>query len=217
MQDYGRGITENRFDVSCKLSRFDGAGKLVKVRDTTHRLEFTKGVFRGLADQTDSDWSGTLVVHGGRGVVGLELHADTGAFDQIFVFSPGSRKNFDFEVSSGEGPVTIAYRPKEQACHSFVRDRKGFRLENSACGKGQVVWDESGAVPLRGSYDALGFPVGSGNDSMSAFHVDDEFQFVPLPGAKKPFLFPKRVVAVFDFSPGKVTVDCGYALHAGRK
>ncbi len=213
MQDYARGITENRFDVSCKLNRFDPAGKLTKTKDTKHVLEFSRGIFK-----TAGDWSATWNVRGDRKTLGLEIHTDDGALLPVFVFSPAKRSRMIFHPAtpSASGAVTVSFQPAEP-CQSFKPATKGFTLNEISCGTGQILLDEKAAVPLRASLDGAGFPLVSGKESMDHFHVESEFEKVVVPGAKRPFIFPKRVIANFGFSGGKVTATCEYQPHTNKK
>ncbi len=218
MQDYARGVTETRFDVSCKIQSFNTWGALVKVRNATHRLEFTKGRFRSSAEGTEAAaWTGSFETHGSRGPIGLETYADTAVFFPIFAFAPGARQKFDFETASAPANgVAVSFRSLD-ACRTFEPRGKGFGLTKGDCENGQFVLDESGPVPLRGSFSGLGFPVSAGKEVLNGYRAETEFAEVPLAGAKRPFLFPKRVKATFAFGTGDVTVDCGYALHTGKK
>ena len=60
MRDYARGVMQFRFDVKAGISDFDAAGKLLKAKNTTHIMEFTKGRYRGEDPSADSGGSGTL-------------------------------------------------------------------------------------------------------------------------------------------------------------
>ena len=219
MQDYARGVTENRFDVSCRLTGLDAAGKVRKVRNTTHTLEFTKGSYKSASEGSEPEWTGTFTTRGGRRTIGLETMTDFGAFSPVAIFSPGSRKKFDFRSadSEGVGAIEVSFAVKD-SCQAFQASGGGsFKMVNGSCASGRVVLDPAAAVPLRITLEGGGFPVSLGKSSMSRYHVESEFQMVSLAGAKRPFLFPSKSVATFVFDGEPETVECGYTFHAGRK
>jgi hypothetical protein len=94
--------------------------------------------------------------------------------------------------------------------------KKGFGFADVSCGKGQIFIDDTAAIPLRSSFEGAGFPVSSGAESMDSCHADSEFTAVSLPGGTRPFLFPKKVVADFGFSAGKVILSCDYNPHPAK-
>ena len=149
MQDYARGITETRFDVSCKFSRFDAGGTLAKVETKTHSLAFTKGIYKNSSEDTPADWNATWYVHGGRKTLNLALITDSGALFPVFVFSPAKRKLMQFDAVPGAGDrdFSATYRPAAP-CQAFKPLNKGFGMADIACGSGKIVLDEESGDSL---------------------------------------------------------------------
>lgn len=220
MRDYARGVTENPFDAACRVSFFDPAGKLRKIKNTTYRLEFTKGRYRGVDSASESDWTGTIqLTHVDRRTLGLQLDSNIFAFLRpIFVFAPGGRNDWIFEPANPRGgnAITVSYRSREDC--TFERGKRGFDLAHDKnCGSGEVTIDGNSAIPLRTSFEALGLPLCSGKETLKSCHVDAEFQNVPMTGSARPFVFPKRAAATWMFGDGKILIECSYTLHTGTK
>jgi hypothetical protein len=225
IQDYARDVTENRFDVKSTITSYDPAGKRQKFESTTHVLEFTKGRYAGVGEE--SAWNGSFQITRAKNAdIGAELYSDMGAFVPIFVLNPGERSRWDFQSSDLPGSrfAMVSYRSHEQ-CATFVPGPEaalppgpnGFGFAKWRCGSGQVILDENAAIPLRTNFDALGFPVSSGKKVMTGYHVEDEYQKVSMPGGKQQFLFPARATATFTFVSGRIVVECEYTLATGPK
>jgi hypothetical protein len=213
MKDYLRGVTENRFDVVCKISNFDANGKLRKVRNTTHRLEFTQGRYRGTGQSADTDWAASIVVSkANRRTIGLEMFTD---MDGLLV--PGflvANKSFEIEPTAMEnGGARVGYRSKD-ACASFVSAGDGFKHGGTDCGAGEVVLDAAG--PVRAIYEALGLPLAQGKRQLTKYRVEAEFQKGAVVGSKDVQILPKIAVATITFSDQKTVVESRYTLHSGK-
>jgi len=215
MRDYARGMTENQFDVRVTISEFTSNGKLRRTRNTTHRMEFVKGRYRGIVPSAESDWEGTLTVsHAGRGTLGLEMFTDRGVWDPIFVFSPGARAKREWTYESRDSR-TVAYQ-SGRPCATFEAGGSGFRFTRGLCGRGQVTLDE-GDVPFSASFQAIGLPLNVGKTALQEYRDESLYQTVTLPGSKMPFLVPRSAVATLTFNNRKVVVECHYALRPGTK
>jgi hypothetical protein len=221
MRDYARGVTEYPFDAKCGISYFDLNGKLEKARNTTHRMEFTKGRYRGLDPTSESDWTTTiLMTHLNRHTGGFLADTEILAFSQpIAAFAPGGRNYWILETAkpTGGSAATVAYHPSEK-CSTFEPGKKGFDLaHDKECGSGQVTFEGSSAVPMRTSFEALGLPLSSGKETLKSCHVDAEFQNVSMAGAARPFVFPKHATATWVFGDGKVLIECAYTPSTVKK
>ena len=215
MRDYARGMTENQFDVRVTISDFTPTGKLRRTRNTTHRMEFVKGRYRGIVPSAESDWEGTLTVsHAGRGTLGLEMFADRGVWDPVFVFSPGARANREWTYESRDAR-TVAYR-SARPCATFEPGGSGFRFVRGFCGRGQVTLGD-GEAPLSTSFQAVGLPLSLGKTTFQEYHAESLYQTITLPGSNQPFLVPRSAVATLTFNNRKIIVECRYALRPGRK
>ena len=219
MKDFLRGLTENRFDVRCKISFFDSTGKLKRVHNTTHRLEFTKGRFRGEYSSTESDWTANFIVsHTDRGTLGLQTFTDNNAIHSpAFVFSPGSGAAWTFQPANttARGPIAVAYRSTDR-CATFEATGKSFRAKETPCGTGEVTVDENGAIPLRTTFEALGLPLSLGKRALTGYRVEGEFQNVAVAPTGQLILSPKTATATILFDDEKIVVESAYTLHTGK-
>ncbi len=216
MKNYLRGVTENRFDVRCKITQFDANGKLKKVRNETCRLEFTRGRFKGPGLSADTDWSSEIrITRASRGTLGHQLLTDLhGLVFPAIVFADTTFKVEPSALSGGV--VTVAYRSSE-TCATFETAGSGrFKTAEKNCGAGQVVLDADGTVPLRTSFEAVGLPLAMGKRDLRAYRVEAEFQTANVDGSREPLIVPKSAVATFTFNDYKIVVERGYTLHSGK-
>jgi hypothetical protein len=217
LRDYARGLTENRFEVKSKISSYDASGKLQKVKNSGHTLEFTKGRYRS-ADPID--WASSMQIRGKRDTIGLEANTDSALLFPVFIFAPKSDANWTFENSERPDTKSIeaAYRPS-QPCSTFVGSKDGFEFNDKICAAGKEVIDQSATTLLRSSFDALGLPLisPSGKTRLEAFHMDAEFQTVSVPGDKQPFSFPKTAISTYTYGDKKVVIESTYTLLRGGK
>ena len=221
MRDYARGVMEFRFDAQVRLSELNSAGKLLKTKNTTHIMEFTKGRYRGEDPSADSDWSGTLqVTKAARRTLGLQTYTDLGVWDPVFVFSPGERKDnkwtYGISNAARDGAMTVSYKSAE-TCSTFKPAGNEFKFTDRGCGSGRVILDERASVPLRTTFEALGLPLAFGKEVLKEYRNDAEYRMVTVAGAKQPFLVPARATANLVFELRKIVVECAYTLHPGRK
>jgi hypothetical protein len=229
IQDFARGVTENRFDVKSTITFYDRTGKQTKTANGKHLLEFVAGRFAGLNE--GSEWNVTFrVSHANRPDLANLLYTDIGSFIPIAVMSPAERANWDFQLNGSlqtngnlrGGALTLSYRSRK-ACSTFQPGKGGLSMLEGVfefagtCGQGQFVVDEDADIPLRTSMDGLGMPVVSGKKSMIGYHAEDEFRRVPMPGAKQPFLFPSKATTTYTYASGKVVVEDVYTISTAKK
>jgi hypothetical protein len=216
LRGYARGMTESRFDVKSRIITLDAAGKLKKVKNTTHRLEFTQGHFRGLDPEGDVDWTSSMRIRGNRGTLSIEALTDMALLFPVFILAPSRRGEWVFASSTAPdaSSVTVSYRPS-QPCSTFEGSDEGFQFNEKMCAAGNVVVDLGAAIPLRSSFDALGLPLTSpsGKTVLKGYHLEADFQTAAIPGGKAPFAFPKTAVSTFTFADKRVVVECTYTLH----
>jgi hypothetical protein len=213
VKNYLRSVTENRFDVFCQITAFDATGKVKKVRDDRHRLEFTQGRFRGPGQSEDTNWASTIhVTHANRATLGLQLFTDwDGLVTPAFAFA-NQKWILKASVVSG-GSVNVDYRPRAN-CSTFQAAGTQFKYSGEDCGAGQIVLDAD-ANPLRTTFEALGLPLPQGKRSLTSYRVNAEFQTVAVAGAREPLILPKSATATFTFSDEKIVVESRYTLHPG--
>jgi len=219
VKDYLRGVTENRFDVRCRISFFDSAGKLKKARNETHRLEFTRGSFKGNGLSEATDWSSTIAVtHASRATAGLQTFAD---FDGLLtpflllVLQSNERGAKPQPSSLTDAGLRVAYRSNGE-CATFESRGTALRHGEKLCGAGEVLFSLGASVPLRTSFEALGLPFQVGKRSVVGYRVEAEFQKAVAAGTDRPLILPKSAMETISFNDGRVVVESVYSLHSGK-
>ena len=208
MRDYARGMTENVFDVRVKISEFVPDGKLRRVKNTTHRMSFVKGRFRGTEPDVHTDWESTLVVnHASRSTLGLEMFTDRGVWDPIFAVSPGARLNHEWAYES-DGDRVLKYRAIS-GCHTFEPDGVKFRFARQICGSGELRLQD----PLSMTFQAVGLPLSFGKDALREYRNESTYRKVALPGSQELFLIPATATATFVFASHTLIVEAVYTLR----
>jgi hypothetical protein len=211
MRDYARGMTENVSDVRVKISDYGPDGKLRRVKNTSHRMSFTKGRFRGTAPDQQTDWESTIVVsHAGRGTLGLEMFTDRGIWDPVFAVSPGGRLRNEWTY---ESPTANILRYHSSAgCNTFEPDGAKFRFSRQFCGRGELAMDNG----LQAKFEALGLPLTVGKEVLREYRSESTYRKIAMAGSSEPFLFPATATSTFVFKTHKIVVEAAYSLAHAR-
>jgi hypothetical protein len=210
MRDYARGMTENAFDVRVKISEY-ADGELRRVKNTTHRMSFTKGRFRGTEPDQQTDWESTIVVsHAGRGTLGLEMFTDRGIWDPVFAVSPGGRLHNEWIYESPAAGI-LKYH-SSTACNTFEPDGAKFRLSRQFCGRGELAMDNG----LQAKFEALGLPLTVGKEVLREYRSESTYRRIAMAGSSEPFLFPATATSTFVFKTHKIVVEAAYSLAHAR-